>query len=143
MCNSSLCLQLLPLVIAYIRCEIKRLGFFFWFATWLIYSPNSDRHIKKPKLLKYAGILHFFVLQPVNIDFLSNVVFLFYLQTMFMVIPFVVNGVLTELSYSHPAVLILQTIYTSSWVPGKTGKYCAFQSWEWITWRSRAMLFTV
>lgn len=30
---------------------------------------------------------------------------------MFMVIPFVVNGVLTELSYSHPAVLILQTIY--------------------------------
>lgn len=143
MCNSSLCLQLLPLVIAYIRCEIKRLGFFFWFATWLIYSPNIDRHIKKPKLLKYAGILHFFVLQPVNIDFLSNVVFLFYLQTMFMVIPFVVNGVLTELSYSHPAVLILQTIYTSSWVPGKTGRYCAFQSWEWITWRSRAMLYTV
>lgn len=30
---------------------------------------------------------------------------------MFMVIPFVVNGILTELSYSHPAVLILQTIY--------------------------------
>lgn len=40
--------------------------------------------------------------------------FLFYLQTMFMVIPFVVNGVLTKLYYSHPAVLILQTIYTSS-----------------------------
>lgn len=30
---------------------------------------------------------------------------------MFMVIPFVVNGVLTKLYYSHPAVLILQTIY--------------------------------